>query len=498
MTSHHTSPHALHHTKSGQHFRLSTAEAARVSSRDPSAAPPGENETRYDFEQFCDHVMSTSSVKHTTEGLRRRFKALDVDGSGLVDKAEIERYALLEAISRVAAHSATQDKWMWDSDASGLIDKAEFRRAVRQHGFTKEAVKVEDIDAVFDEIDTDGSGRIEEQEILRKLHEYSVGDLQRHSIRQHATGRTGTFGALGTRARLQGGASDVQQQLADMLAANAAKVLDLFRDWDADGDGLISKAEFHTVTAELGLQAKPAEIDALFAVFDFDGSGEIQYQELRQVLQRTRMESRGSSRGSRPSSVLGRSLNSNSDAFSELSAPAYSRTATDYPPPRGPASPSAFIVSADTRGEATTLKSWSYYKRNWSSGRNGGAGSAPLWSDLDHVPLSRRRALVLDRPDLARVAKDRILGRVAKEEAEAVARRQRQMVNRAHALQRLHGAHIKHRERESRIGLRPPSSGFCGYIQSSDVSGRVGRDPRALSSSFPGASLPPVRAATPA
>lgn len=46
----------------------------------------------------------------------------------------------------------------WDRDGSGLIGKAEFRRAIRAVGFD---MPTAELDALFDEIDADGSGQIE-------------------------------------------------------------------------------------------------------------------------------------------------------------------------------------------------------------------------------------------------------------------------------------------------------------------------------------------------
>ena len=36
----------------------------------------------------------------------------------------------------------------------------------------------------------------------------------------------------------------ISEQLRDVLVENAVRVIDLFRDWDENGDGQISKAEF--------------------------------------------------------------------------------------------------------------------------------------------------------------------------------------------------------------------------------------------------------------
>ncbi len=40
----------------------------------------------------------------------------------------------------------------------------------------------------------------------------------------------------------------VAEQLHDLLAQNAVRVIDLFREWDLDGSGSISKKEFRKVS----------------------------------------------------------------------------------------------------------------------------------------------------------------------------------------------------------------------------------------------------------
>ena len=59
------------------------------------------------------------------------------------------------------------------------------------------------------------------------------------------------------------------------------RVIDLFRMWDTNEDGLISRAEFHKAMPLLGLGAYVAEeVDALFNQFDVDGGGQITFREL--------------------------------------------------------------------------------------------------------------------------------------------------------------------------------------------------------------------------
>ena len=47
----------------------------------------------------------------------------------------------------------------------------------------------------------------------------------------------------------------VQQQLNKLLKQNGVRIIALFRDWDSDGDGKVSKKEFAMAMAALGYDA---------------------------------------------------------------------------------------------------------------------------------------------------------------------------------------------------------------------------------------------------
>ena len=79
-------------------------------------------------------------------------------------------------------------------------------------------------------------------------------------------------------------AKPVTEQLRDALQRSSLRVLDLFREWDTDGDGEISKAEFREAMGVLGFAAAGDEIDALFDSFDTDLSGNIGFKELQKML----------------------------------------------------------------------------------------------------------------------------------------------------------------------------------------------------------------------
>ena len=52
--------------------------------------------------------------------------------------------------------------------------------------------------------------------------------------------------------------------MRDALAMNAVRVIELFKSWDDDGDGLVARSEFEQGLRELGLEVPTSIINDLF------------------------------------------------------------------------------------------------------------------------------------------------------------------------------------------------------------------------------------------
>ena len=74
--------------------------------------------------------------------------------------------------------------------------------------------------------------------------------------------------------------------MRDALSKNAVRVIDMFREWDDDNSGAISKKEFLKAMPMLGLDVPKKEINALFDEWDPDKSGSIELDELNKLLRR--------------------------------------------------------------------------------------------------------------------------------------------------------------------------------------------------------------------
>ena len=86
------------------------------------------------------------------------------------------------------------------------------------------------------------------------------------------------------------------EQLKSALTKNAIRVLDLFREWDANGDGEVSKREFREAMPKLGFILPTKVIDDLFDQHDPDGSGVMDFKELQKMLRSTKSPPAGASK----------------------------------------------------------------------------------------------------------------------------------------------------------------------------------------------------------
>ena len=225
---------------------------------------------------------------HTPGGDRRGT----VIGGGSSEAAQL---AVLEKLRAVLAKHATRvvDIFeQWDEDGNGVITKAEFRRGLRgllpQWGVQASRG---DLDRLFDSLDGDGSGEIEYAEIktLMRVERETAekrkrGGASRHALRQGLGRQQSTSLQLGAGAG-GGGGSVFVEELRRALHVNAAKVMDLFRSWDVNGDGIVTRGEFRRALDQIGLHAfSAAEKDELFDEFDGDGDGWITIVELSHAL----------------------------------------------------------------------------------------------------------------------------------------------------------------------------------------------------------------------
>jgi Ca2+-binding EF-hand superfamily protein len=126
--------------------------------------------------------------------------------------------------------------------------------------------------------------RVAQHEILARPKKQQVN--ARHSLRKEAGGSYAGISVKFDAAACKAAGKSVQEGLREALTANASRVIDLFRMWDVDGNGTISKKEFHRAMREIGVEASKEDLYALFEYFDADKGGLLEVRELQKVLRR--------------------------------------------------------------------------------------------------------------------------------------------------------------------------------------------------------------------
>ena len=78
--------------------------------------------------------------------------------------------------------------------------------------------------------------------------------------------------------------SSIQERIHEQLRKRGERVRDLLRRVDADRSNTVSLAEFCTALQRLGIAGTRADYESLFAAWDVDASGQLQYNELLDAL----------------------------------------------------------------------------------------------------------------------------------------------------------------------------------------------------------------------
>ena len=169
-----------------------------------------------------------------------------------------------------------------DKNGDGTVTMREFRACLPLLGFENTPQKA---DQIFRELDADGSGRIEYEELNQKLRQGATIELSR-SLKEGARVVAYDRRPLQTSAPDQAQISTSVGEMRFALAKEYERIMDIFKACDLNRDGYITKAEFRVALPTLGLsgQGGRAAIDELFESFDLDGNGQVTFQELNTML----------------------------------------------------------------------------------------------------------------------------------------------------------------------------------------------------------------------
>lgn len=184
----------------------------------------------------------------------------------------------------------------WAKNGTEPISKMEFRQHARK---LIEKAEAREIDAVFDEMDADGGGTLDVDEMRDALKKFAReasdfvarSDVIKQQMSFFTQRKNNVQQALDAITALEDvnkatSTADlsIDARLGSLLKRKSMKASEIISRWDPNGDGEIDMHEFRTNVKSLGLQATNEEIDTLFRSLDEDGGGSLDMNEIKHAL----------------------------------------------------------------------------------------------------------------------------------------------------------------------------------------------------------------------
>jgi len=296
-----SSPAALMH---GSTFGLVT-KAAMASS--PLAKAVGAKQAAAAAKRLSQRNLSQSLLRTALLTKAEEAPPLSSVPSNGGNSAPPENVAsyLLDVLSEKGAQpSPNRPK---ASTSRRQINRKQFRQALADFGLDLGAG--EESELLFSSLDKNGAGVVEMDDlhaaisfILDPRHDTDQAALLQSAAASLPAGLIELFGG-----GLSSLGSNPIERLRNSLEAQGGRVIELFRKWDVNGDGQISKKEFRAALPELGFTAcTESEVSDLFDMFDADKSGEISFRELHKMLRKplNALSNRSKAKPSPPPEVL--------------------------------------------------------------------------------------------------------------------------------------------------------------------------------------------------
>ena len=257
----------------------------------PAQEPPPEPPAAagLDYVAFRQ-IMADHDPKFYTEAqLKQRFQEMSSGaskGGGGVDEGDLRLRIFFEALSKKAPKVIA---WLrtYDTNNDQKIDKREFKKACKELGLDSGLI---DLGSAFDALDEDGSGVLTYKELNERLKPSTVSKNKFRSAGRAAMAVGGKRrggaggGGLAFSGELQEGVP-IAPQLVAILNQNSARVIDLFRRFDKDGNGEVTRKELRAALVEFGLaDVSDEDLSSLWRELDPNGDGAVTIREMTTAL----------------------------------------------------------------------------------------------------------------------------------------------------------------------------------------------------------------------
>eukprot|EP00753_Platysulcus_tardus_P009535 PLAT217.26.p1 GENE.PLAT217.26~~PLAT217.26.p1 ORF type:complete len:488 (+),score=243.74 PLAT217.26:235-1698(+) len=268
----------------------------------------------FNYEEFVRMLEGSVDPYHSTASMD--FGATTLHGAS-EDAGEVPAGVHPDAARRAALIGLVKSKLRshgrgirehflsLDRDSSGAVSYEEFRDGMHRMGLPLTA---KDVVSLLADFDVELDGQIDYNEFTRLILSFDAPPtLEYASVARDEAGDVGGGGSsllaeefseyaiarearslfeAGVRAAIDDAASDAEliRGLSQQVFEHKWRMLEVFRRFDADGDGTVDAEEFRAGMAELGFDLSAERVAAMFAAFDISGDGRLAYWEFMRMM----------------------------------------------------------------------------------------------------------------------------------------------------------------------------------------------------------------------
>jgi Ca2+-binding EF-hand superfamily protein len=272
------------------------------------------------LKQAKNQLGNASTNRH--KGLRQAFKAADKDNSNFLDINELDD-AVAQSGTTLTEHELHVLMQMYDKSNDGKVDSNEFINAIDGIARSKagnagdadsalrkrmkDHAHFASLDAAFKHADTDNSGFLSMAELKAAVEDSGVELKQEQlellldiydkshdgkiSCNEFMEAMRGLVEPINPNRKVEKKTAKkhkyTQKQLLHLVRTKmegaaqggGGQARKMFKKFDRDGSGTITKAEFKDYMKLMGIELEDDEFDSFFDTLDEDASKEIKYNE---------------------------------------------------------------------------------------------------------------------------------------------------------------------------------------------------------------------------
>jgi Ca2+-binding EF-hand superfamily protein len=231
----------------------------------------GEVRWKFGLAQFMEESLALEDDDGAAE-LRAVFEELDTDGSGALDKGEV-----WQALNTMKGREMTEEEVdaamaEMDEDGGGEIELEEFTKWYQTNQYASASGDVMAALAAAQPAARqpragDGRAHVKKEKTFDLA---STGAVKLGSVRLHA----------GLLCREE--PKELGESVEKEIEEEAAQLRAVFAELDADGSGSLDQAEVGLALAKIGRAISDTELDAAMKEMDEDGGGEVELDEFAQ------------------------------------------------------------------------------------------------------------------------------------------------------------------------------------------------------------------------